>query len=441
MQMIVSPKLSTQDVEMIIGSQKNSENFITKNMLDEIDSLEQLKDESKGNKVKLVRGKKSKEEIANERDEDWYLPDKILVTTLFTYWKPAVVEAVEHYNELFSTAEITAGGVYASLMPEDCKTIPGIDKVHIGTHQPAEQYKPAYHLIEEKNGKLDYQIIHTSRGCKRECDFCGVWKINPEFKNISEIKDNIVPGKRKLVIYDNNMLMNPHIEHLLDELIELKDRGDILWCEAQSGFDGRVLTKKPQLGKKIKKAGFRYPRIAWDWGIDQKSQIKEQVEILKNAGYSTKEIFIFMIYNWEIPFREMEEKRIACFDFGTQIADCRYRPLNQTYDNYNPRAYKKGQTEEDYHIHKGWTDAKVRQFRKNVRRQNICIRHAFSFYSKDLERKRVPRMKVKEIMGEAENMDTKKAKKEFLDSEKIHFWFPDEIHLPRNKNQKLDQFD
>jgi len=39
-----------------------------------------------------------------------------------------------------------------------------------------------------------------------------------------------------------------------------------------------------------------------------------------------------------------------------QIADCRYRPLNQLFDNYNPLI--KGQTSKDYYIHEeaGWTD-------------------------------------------------------------------------------------
>ena len=81
----------------------------------------------------------------------------------------------------------------------------------------------------------------------------------------------------------------------------------------------------------------------------------------------------------------MEKKRIKCYRWYVQIADCRNRPLDRTDDNYDPRAYKKGQTKEDYHIHKetGWTDPLVRQFRKNIRRQNICVRHGFPFYSKD----------------------------------------------------------
>ena len=49
-----------------------------------------------------------------------------------------------------------------------------------------------------------------------------------------------------------------------------------------------------------------------------------------------------------------------------------------------------GQTEKDYYIHKkeDWTDAKVRKFRRNIRRHNICMRHEVDYHSTILERKK-----------------------------------------------------
>lgn len=383
---------------------------------------------SKGDSVKLVRGEKSKDEISADGDGRWYVPDKILITSLFTYWKPYVEKAIKHYRGLFPGAAITVGGIYASLMPDDCKSILGVDDVYKGQHSEAEKFKPAYGLIEGNPEPLDYQVLHATRGCKRRCDFCGVYEIEPEFKSYRSIREKIVEGKPKLVFYDNNILKSPYIERLLDELIELKKEGKIRRCEAQSGFDGRILVKNPALANKLHKAGFRNPRIAWDWEYSEKDKIRDQVDILIGGGYNAKQIFIFMIYNWEIPFDEMESKRKKCFEWEVQIADCRYRPLDSTDDGYDPRAYRNGQTGEDYHIHKesGWTDTKVRRFRKNIRRQNICVRHDFPFYSKDLERKRFPREEVRRIIKEAESIPTRKEQKRFLENEGIHYWFPDE---------------
>jgi hypothetical protein len=180
-------------------------------------------------------------------------------------------------------------------------------------------------------------------------------------------------------------------------------------------------------------AGFKDVRIAWDGKFEEYPKINEQIKILVKAGYNPKGLFVFVLYNWNIKFKDMEKKRIKCYKWGVQIADCRYRPLDQTYDNYNPRAHKKGQTDNDYHIHKkaGWTDAKVRQFRKNVRWQNICIRHDFPFYSKDFERKKISKQRIIRITRNVQQLKTKKEKINYLKKEKIHFWFPDKITYPK----------
>lgn len=94
-----------------------------------------------------------------------------------------------------------------------------------------------------------------------------------------------------------------------------------------------------------------------------------------------------MLYNWELPFGEMEQKRVQCWKWGVQIADCRYRPLTTLRDAYVP--YRLDQGPEDYYIHTdcGWSDSLVKQFRRNVRDQNICVRHGFEFYSHAMETK------------------------------------------------------
>jgi len=401
----------------------------------------------KGNRVKLIRGKRSKTEIAKRGEDKWFVPHKILVTSLFTYWKPDVVDCVNYYEDLYDESYldpvIEVGGIYASLMPKDCKKIEGVDKVYKGVHHEAENYKPDYSLIEQNPEPVDFQILHASRGCPRKCEFCGVWRIEPEFEAESSIKNKIVDGKDGIVFYDNNLLKNPHREKILDELIELKENGEITWCESQSGFDGRILEENPHLAEKIYEAEFRYPRIAWDWGYEQKERIKKQLDLLHEAGYEYKKLFVFMLYNWDISYKEMEKKRIKCYDWGVQISDCRYRPLKRTDDNYNPRKYKYGQSNEDYHIHKeaGWTDARVRQFRKNIRRQNICVRQRFNFYSKDLERMKFSKKRIKEIMKKTEDLSTREEKINYLEEEGAHYWFPDEITYPEKEDKKIENFE
>lgn len=171
---------------------------------------------------------------------------------------------------------------------------------------------------------------------------------------------------------------------------------------------------------------------AWDGRFTEHDYIREQIEVLLRAGYTPKDISIFVLYNWEIPFEEMEMKRIKCFEWGVQIADCRFRPLNQLFDHYNPNKF--GQTVEDYYIHEsaGWSDHLVKIFRQNVREQNICVRHGVKLYARDLERKKVE----KELY---EKIKDSPCPEIFLKEAGIAYWFPGTIRRSRECNPNLAQ--
>ena len=319
-----------------------------------------------GDHVKLVRGNVSKEAIGCK-------PDGIKITSLFTYWSKYVKESVVHYKSLYPTVPIEVGGIFASLMPKECKEITGCDVVSGGLYKngTAENSEIDFSLLEDE---IDYQIIHASRGCFRKCNFCGTWKIEPNVTYKKSIKDEIV--KEKIVFYDNNILANPYIENILEELSTHKINNKHITSECQSGLDGRLLLLKPELASKLKNARFKNPRIAWDGPVKESKTIKKQITVLKKAGYKTNvkttDMYIFMLYNFNTSYKDMCKKLEYCRRWGVLIIDCRYRPLNLLEDNYNPR--KKVQNSNEYYIHKGWTDKQVRSFRRKVRRQNIAIR-------------------------------------------------------------------
>ena len=355
---------------------------------------------SKNINVKLIRFEENKNEDYGQSTLDiggkttTFKPDLICVTSIFTYWSEHVKNAVFYYKNKFKGVPILVGGVYASLMPKHCKKYTKCTEVIEGPIPEVEPFFPDYSLVD-----VDYQIIHTSRGCIRKCGFCGTYKIEPDWICRKSIRAEIeaAPDKKKIIFYDNNLLANENIEDILKELKELKDERKITYVESQSGFDGRILRKKPHLAKMLKEAGFKNPKIAWDYGIKQGPKIKEQIDLLIDAGFTAKEISIFMIYNYEPNYEEMEEKRVECANWGVQITDCRYRPLKATFDNYS--SFKRSQTSDDYYIHEkmGWTDAKVRKFRRNIRRHNICMRHEVDFHSTILERKQIPQEEAKEL--------------------------------------------
>lgn len=340
-----------------------------------------------GNQVKLVRGNLTLPELKD------FFPHEILITSLFTYWSKYVWDSVEHYRNIFPDTIIKLGGIYVTLHSNTPEFIKHAKKfkviIHIGIHKEAEKLLPDYSLLQ---GKIDHHITHAMRGCIRRCDFCGTWKIEPELKYktseqlIKEIKE---AKKNKIIFFDNNFFANPNIKQILADLAEVRVNNRFVSFESQSGFDGRLLEKDSELAILLKKARFTEVRIAWDNGLNDRESIKKQIKHLTKAGFPVKEIYVFMIYNFNIPYEDMLKKIDYCKKWGVQIVDCRYRPLSSTFDNYKSSKFREGQTSEDYYIHKskGWTDAKIRDFRKRVRQHNMEIRYAKNKkYNKNMEK-------------------------------------------------------
>jgi len=399
----------------------------------------------KNDGICIIRGEIPKREIFFESPRGGRLknsnPDHILITSYFTYWAKYVKKCVSFYKKLYPNTKITVGGVYASLMPEHCKKYTKCDDVYVGIHPEAEKCQPAYRYLEKYYGPVDFQIIHTSRGCIRKCDFCGVFQIEPKFTYKESIKDEII--KKKIIFYDNNLLANPSIENILVELAYMKEKGKIKECEAQSGLDGRLIEKIPDLAFLLKKAGFKKIRIGWDGPYKDLPHIKRQLELLEKVGFNIQEeVFLFMIYNWDIPYEEMEKKRIKCWEWKVQISDCRYRPLDQTFDKYSGQKFEKGQTSADYYIHKraGWTDRNIRTFRKRIRQQNMCIRFKFPFYTNVIERNHLSKSITKKLIFMARNLNNEKLE-QVLDLLKIPYWFPENLIEGRLQVSKKDIYE
>jgi hypothetical protein len=296
-----------------------------------------------------------------------FKPDRVLITSLFTYWSQAVHEAAAFYHQRFPRAQIEIGGIYASLMAEDCRRRSPFARVQPGLYRygAAENLPVDYTLLPDQ---LDYQIIHASRGCNRRCAFCGTWRIEPAFTGKKSVLHEI--QKPRVVFYDNNLLANPHIEAILREVSGFRfPKGQRVSWECQSGLDLRLLT--PEKAVMLKESRMQFPRIAWDGPYSDWPRVRAAVDMLKAVGYGRKDIFVFMIYNHALPYAEMMKKVDACRRWRVRIIDCRNRPLNSTTDGYV--AGPKLQSPGDYYIHPCWTDRQVRRFRHNVRQQNIAV--------------------------------------------------------------------
>ena len=121
-----------------------------------------------------------------ERDIKKFDPDFVMVTSVFTYWFKEVQEAVKYSKKILPNVKVMVGGILVSLTNDNPKSELytqniqkklSCDYIQKGVLSCAENIPPDYSILENGGKDIDFQIIHTSRGCKRNCKFCGVNKI------------------------------------------------------------------------------------------------------------------------------------------------------------------------------------------------------------------------------------------------------------------------
>lgn len=269
----------------------------------------------KKDKVKFVRG----------FDNDGFCPDKIYITSLFTYaWEP-VHEVIRHYSKKYKKAEIIVGGIYATLCEEHLReNFKGRIKIYKGLYEQVEDILPDYSLVPNWNAS----IIFASRGCIRNCPFCSVRVLEPKFKPKKSIKHLIYPGHKKIILWDNNILASPYWEDVFQELEEAN-----LEIDFNQGIDARLIDIK--VVERLKRLKIPIVRLAYDT-LGIREYLKSAIDLLKEAGFSGRRILVYCLYNnpFEKDTPETFLSRLQdLIDWGVVGYPMRYEPLEPRQKN------------------------------------------------------------------------------------------------------------
>lgn len=242
-------------------------------------------------------------------------PDKIYITSLFTYaWRP-VHDVISRYRMLYPKAKIILGGIYASLMP-DHALLSKADKVHIGLFEPAEELLPDYSLVP----KWEASIVYSSRGCINKCPFCAVPKLEPKFKAKRSIKHLIYPKHKRVTFFDNNILASPHLDNILDELKEMN-----LEVDFNQGLDIRLLT--PEIAYRLRGLRIHYIKIAYD-RVNYRDKVRKAIGYLKEAGFGGSHIIVYLLHNFEDSPEDLHNRICDLMEWGAISYPMRYEPLD-----------------------------------------------------------------------------------------------------------------
>jgi len=209
-----------------------------------------------------------------------------------------------------------------------------------------EYSKGAYNKCNDEE-----QWIRITEGCPNACAFCRESFENGRgeiYLDIPEIKRNQVK------IIDMNITAKAKFIEITDQLGKQKVNNKVVYYELVCGIDYRYMTLEK--AEALKRNRFIKIRLAWDHALQEQRKIRKCIQMLLKAGYSTRDITVFMICNWIIPQDHNLSKMDLCKVWNVKIADCYFD--NQLSPNIKP-------------IH--WSLKEIKDFRKKVRKHNQLI--------------------------------------------------------------------
>lgn len=185
-------------------------------------------------------------------------PDKVYISTLFTWNHPKV----EKLLQLYPAAEVggTGWNLHKDLPAEVEACHPDYDLYHVSDILPRIAGGIATKKSKEKKAQtiVDAGIGFTSRGCIRKCGFCFVPQKEGAFLPVAGIGELLNPRSKVLVLLDNNLTADPDC---IDKLREIRDRG--LTVDISQGINVRLLT--PEIAQALSEVKhLRSLHYAWD---------------------------------------------------------------------------------------------------------------------------------------------------------------------------------
>lgn len=207
--------------------------------------------------------------------------------------------------------------------------------------------KVKYNYGSYNKSNHEEQWIRITEGCPNNCPFC----YEPKEYKIFDIPRIV---RNRVKIMDMNLIAKPQASDIITDLGARTVNNKRVVYELICGIDYRFMNQ--DLADLLKQNNFKNIRLAWDWQFTNQKRIKRTVDSLFKAGYKGRDITIFMLCNWKIPYKENCFKLDLCKVWGVKAADCYYD--NQTSPNIKP-------------IH--WNIDEVKKFRAKVRKHNQLI--------------------------------------------------------------------
>jgi hypothetical protein len=223
-------------------------------------------------------------------------------------------------------------------MPDHAKES-GADVLWTALIPEAEDLLPDYSLVPEWNSKQKTSILFSHRGCIRSCSFCAVPKLEGkphQVRAARSIRHLIHPDHKKVVLWDNNILGEPNWRDVIGELKELG-----LSVDFNQGLDARFINE--EVAEALRGLITPAIRVAYDFPKVGRF-IKRAVELLRAVGFTKRQMFSYVLFNYQDTPEDLFERVRDLLEWGTAAYPMRYQPLSGN-----------GALEKDSYVSPNWT--------------------------------------------------------------------------------------
>jgi hypothetical protein len=287
----------------------------------------------RGDEVKFVIGRDKSAIKEADLFSCELLWDRIYITTLFTFTWKNVIETINFYKKAVggSIHKIFVGGIMASIIPNDIFEETGIQpvvgllnspqKIGLPGDEGIDSLPPDYSILDNRIYAInDTYYAYTTRGCTKNCPWCGVSDIEPRYCEYINIKPMIREmrelwgDKSRLKLMDNNVLASPSLERIISDLVELGyGRGQTTQTlpprtrviDFNQGLEATHINEdKISL---IEKLHIKPMRIAFD-RLGYKDTYVNAVNVAHKHGF--KEFSNYMLYNEKDSPRDLYDRLI-----------------------------------------------------------------------------------------------------------------------------------
>jgi hypothetical protein len=307
------------------------------------------------------------------RDGKFPLFDVVGVTTLFTFYWRETIDTI-NYAKRFCSEEgrIIVGGIAATILHDMILQETGIAPLCGLLNRPGmldadsediiNELPLDYSILEE----IDYQypasnayLAYMTRGCPRKCAFCAVPRLEPQYKDYIELKEQIrlaterFGPQKNLLLMDNNVFASKHFDKIIDEIKECGfERGATYIPESEYNIAIKNIREGYNVRAYTRKLIGLYDRISDRLSEEEQADFyleREKCNLLYAEVASPDAIIGFderVRPLYEKYFKCIKRMRIIDFNQGVdarlvteqkmkKLAEVNIRPLRIAFDHYS----------------------------------------------------------------------------------------------------------